>query len=149
MSNTMLPALVEQFGKPPVIHELPVPLAGAGQILVKTEACGIRQTDLRAANGDLSMRPVLPFIPGHEGIGVVTAVGAGFAEGGEWDRVGVPRRYSACRHANTACRPTKPYVQKRSSVDTQTIGGFAEYVVAGSATSRIFPRARQRAMLRQ
>jgi D-arabinose 1-dehydrogenase-like Zn-dependent alcohol dehydrogenase len=48
-----------------------------GQILVKTGACGMCHTDLHAAEGDWPAKPTLPFIPGHEGVGLVCAIGAG------------------------------------------------------------------------
>ena len=83
-------AVVEQFGAPLVMREWPVPTPAAGQIVVKTEACGVCHTDLHGANGDWPVRPALPFIPGHEGIGLVTAVGAGVTLVREGDRVGVP-----------------------------------------------------------
>ena len=54
-----------------------VPTPGPGQILVKTEACGVCHTDLHAANGDWPLKPTPPFIPGHEAIGLVVAIGAG------------------------------------------------------------------------
>ena len=81
-------AVVEQFGKPLVLREWDIPSPGAGQILVKTEACGVCHTDLHAANGDWPVKPTLPFIPGHEGIGLVAAVGAGVTIVKEGDRVG-------------------------------------------------------------
>ena len=51
-TRKMNAALVEQFGKPLVLREWDIPTPGAGQILVKTEACGVCHTDLHAANGD-------------------------------------------------------------------------------------------------
>ena len=45
-------AVVEQFGKPLLLQQLVLPAPGPGQILVKTEACGVCHTDLHAANGD-------------------------------------------------------------------------------------------------
>jgi alcohol dehydrogenase, propanol-preferring len=45
-------AVVEQFGKPLVLREGTYSLSRAGQILVKTEACGVCHTDLHAAHGD-------------------------------------------------------------------------------------------------
>ena len=45
--------------------------------MVKTEACGVCHTDLHAARGDWPVKPKPPFAPGHEGIGRVSAVGAG------------------------------------------------------------------------
>ena len=38
-----------------------------------TEACGLCHTDLDAAHGDWPVKPTLPFIPGHEAIGLVAA----------------------------------------------------------------------------
>ena len=77
MTSTMQAAVVEEFGKPLVLKELDIPAPGPGQILVKTEACGVCHTDLHAANGDWPLKPSLPFTPGHEGVGIVTALGAG------------------------------------------------------------------------
>jgi propanol-preferring alcohol dehydrogenase len=89
MSKTMHAAAVEEFGKPLVLKEWDVPSPGPGQILVKTEACGVCHTDLHAAHGDWPVKPSLPFIPGHEAIGLVAAVGAGVTIVKEGDR---PRR---------------------------------------------------------
>ncbi len=52
MPDLMQAAIVEAFGKPLVLRELNVPTPGPGQILVKTEACGVCHTDLHAARGD-------------------------------------------------------------------------------------------------
>jgi propanol-preferring alcohol dehydrogenase len=98
MADKMQAATVEQFGKPLIIGEWDIPTPGPGQILVKTEACGVCHTDLHAARGDWPLKPSLPFIPGHEGIGRVVAVGSGVTIVKEGDRVGVPWLYSACGH---------------------------------------------------
>lgn len=58
-------------------RELPLARAGPAQILAKTEACGVCHTDLHAAYGDWPMPPALPLIAGHDGIGIVSAIGAG------------------------------------------------------------------------
>jgi propanol-preferring alcohol dehydrogenase len=50
--TTMMAAMVEAFGEKLVMREVPVPTPGPGQILVKTEACGVCHTDLHAAQGD-------------------------------------------------------------------------------------------------
>lgn len=55
-------------------------------------------TDLHAADGDWPVKPRLPFIPGHEGVGFVAAVGEGVTAVKEGDRVGVPWLYTACGH---------------------------------------------------
>jgi propanol-preferring alcohol dehydrogenase len=98
MARRMHAAVVEQFGKPLVFQEWDIPSPGENQILVKTEACGVCHTDLHAAHGDWPVKPTLPFIPGHEGIGRVAAVGSSVTIVKEGDRVGVPWLYSACGH---------------------------------------------------
>ena len=92
-------AMVEHFKKPLVLREWDVPNPAPGQILVKTEACGVCHTDIHAASGDWPVKPTLPFIPGHEGIGRVSAVGAGVTLVKEGDRVGVPWLQAACGHS--------------------------------------------------
>ena len=98
MSSTTQAAVVEAFGKPLVLREWNVPSPDPSQILVKTEACGVCHTDLHAARGAWPVKPTPPFIPGHDRIGSVAAVGSGLKSVREGDRVGVPWLYSACGH---------------------------------------------------
>ena len=75
MSNKMKAAVLHEFGQDLKIEEVDIPTVGAGQILVKMEASGVCHTDLHAVEGDWPVKPNPPFIPGHEGVGVITAVG--------------------------------------------------------------------------
>jgi len=130
MTSTMQAAVVEQFGKPLVLKELDIPAPGPGQILVKTEACGVCHTDLHAANGDWPLKPSLPFTPGHEGIGIVTALGSGVTAVKEGDRVGVPWLYSACGHCEFCLGAREPVCAEAQFGGYTKNGGFAEYIVA-------------------
>jgi propanol-preferring alcohol dehydrogenase len=130
MPNKMQAAVVEQFGKPLVIKEVDVPTPGAGQILVKTEACGVCHTDLHAAKGDWPLKPTLPFIPGHEGIGLVVGVGAGVTIVKEGDRVGVPWLYSACGHCEYCLKAQETVCGEAQFGGYTKNGGFAEYILA-------------------
>ena len=130
MPQKMTAAVVEEFGKPLVLQQWDMPTAGPGQIIVKTEACGVCHTDLHAADGDWPLKPTLPFIPGHEAIGLVTAVGAGVTIVKEGDRVGVPWLYSACgrcEYCLTAWETVCPDAQFGGYTKN---GGFAEYILA-------------------
>jgi propanol-preferring alcohol dehydrogenase len=122
MTSKMQAAVVEQFGKPLVLKELDIPEPGPGQILVKTEACGVCHTDLHAANGDWPLKPTLPFTPGHEGIGIVTALGSGVTAVKEGDRVGVPWLYSACGHCEFCLAAREPVCAEAQ------FGGYPNYV---------------------
>ena len=130
MTRTMHAAFVEEFGKPLVLRECDVPSPGVGQILVKTEACGVCHTDLHAARGDWPLKPTLPFIPGHEGIGLVAAVGAGVTLVKEGDRVGVPWLFSACGHCEYCLTAWETVCDKAEFGGYTKNGGFAEYILA-------------------
>jgi propanol-preferring alcohol dehydrogenase len=126
----MQAAVVEEFGKPLVLREWDVPTAGPGQIVVKTEACGVCHTDLHAANGDWPLKPTPPFIPGHEAIGIVTEVGAGVTIVKEGDRVGVPWLYSACGHCEYCLSAWETVCPDAQFSGYTKNGGFAEYILA-------------------
>lgn len=130
MTRKMQAAFVEQFGKPLVLREVDVPSPGPGQILVKTEACGVCHTDLHAARGDWPVKPTLPFIPGHEGIGLVAAVGPGVTIVKEGDRVGVPWLYSACGHCEYCLKAWETVCPEAQFGGYTKNGGFAEYILA-------------------
>ena len=130
MTRKMQAALVEAFGKPLVLRELDIPSPGPGQILVKTEACGVCHTDLHAARGDWPMKPTLPFIPGHEGIGLVVALGAGVTIVKEGDRVGVPWLYSACGHCEFCLTGWETVCAQAQFGGYSRNGAFAEYLLA-------------------
>jgi len=68
------------------VEEAPEPEAGSGQIRVAIQAAGVCGTDLHAARGKLPV-PVLPVIMGHEGAGIVDAVGEGVSNFAVGDRV--------------------------------------------------------------
>ncbi len=130
MPPTMQAAFVEQFGQPLVIREIEIPAPGPGQILVKTEACGVCHTDVHAAQGDWPLKPGLPFTPGHEGIGIVTALGEGVTAVKMGDRVGVPWLYSACGHCEYCLAAREPVCGQAQFGGYTQNGGFAEYILA-------------------
>ena len=70
----MKAAIVSEFQQELELQDVPKPKPGPGQALVKIEACGVCHTDLHAVNGDWPVKPKLPLIPGHEGVGVVEKI---------------------------------------------------------------------------
>jgi propanol-preferring alcohol dehydrogenase len=126
----MKAAVVRAFKEPLVIQEVPIPALDAGQILVKITASGVCHTDLHAAEGDWPVKPKPPFIPGHEGVGHVAAVGAGVSHVKEGDRVGVPWLYTACGHCRHCLGGWETLCANQQNTGYSVNGGFAEYVVA-------------------
>lgn len=130
MLRTMQAAQVERYGQPLMLRELELQTPGPGQVLVKTEACGVCHTDLHARDGDWPLKPMLPFTPGHEGIGIVSAIGAGVTAVKEGDRVGVPWLYSACGHCEFCLAAQEPVCAGAQFGGYTRNGGFAEYILA-------------------
>ncbi len=130
MNKTMKAAVVRAFGQPLVIEEVAVPRVGAGQVLVKIAACGVCHTDLHAAEGDWPVKPNPPFIPGHEGVGHVVAVGAGVEHVREGDRVGIPWLYSACGYCEHCLGGWETLCEAQQNTGYSVNGGFAEYALA-------------------
>lgn len=129
-TKVMKAAVVREFGAPLVIEDAPTPMPGAGEIQVKIEACGVCHTDLHAAHGDWPVKPQPPFIPGHEGVGYVSAVGAGVTNVKEGDRVGVPWLYTACGHCEHCMGGWETLCESQKNTGYSVNGGFAEYTIA-------------------
>src|SRR5580698_1532066 len=129
-TRTMKAAVVEKFGAPLVIREVPIPTPGPGQALVEIVASGVCHTDLHAADGDWPLKPTPPFTPGHEGIGLVVALGSGVTAVKEGDRVGVPWLYSACGHCEYCLSAWETVCADAQFGGYTRNGGFAEYLLA-------------------
>lgn len=130
MNKTMKAAVLREFGKPLNIEEVEIPRPGQGEVLVKIEACGVCHTDLHAVEGDWPVKPNPPFIPGHEGVGHVVAVGAGVKHVKEGDRVGIPWLYSACGHCEHCLGGWETLCESQQNGGYSVNGGFAEYALA-------------------
>ena len=71
----MKAAVLEEFGQPLVWRDMPDPEPGPNEVVVAVRACGIDGTDLKLMEG-FGYEPELPFVPGHEVAGEVTALGS-------------------------------------------------------------------------
>ena len=133
MVKTMRAAVVERFGEPLKVEEVPIPDPGRGQVLVKIVSSGVCHTDLHAADGDWPVKPTLPFIPGHEGAGVVAAIGAGVTRLKEGDRVGIAWLHSACGHCEFCLSGWETLCAEQKNSGYSVNGSFAEYALADAA----------------
>src|SRR5215469_6075707 len=128
--KTMSAAVVEKFGAPLVMRELPVPTPGPGQVLVELIASGVCHTDLHAADGDWPVKPNLPLTPGHEGAGFVVALGSGVTHLKEGDRVGIAWLHSACGHCDFCLSGWETLCLEQKNSGYSVNGSFAEYALA-------------------
>jgi propanol-preferring alcohol dehydrogenase len=133
MSATMKAAVVRRLGQPLVIEELPVPEPGPGEVLVKMMDTGVCHTDLHAANGDWPVKPQAPFVPGHEGVGVVAALGAGVTGLKEGDPVGIAWLHDACGACEYCGTGWETLCERQHNSGYGVNGSFAEYAIGAAA----------------
>jgi propanol-preferring alcohol dehydrogenase len=129
-SSTMRAAVVHSFTEPVTIDELPKPVAGPGEIIVKVEASGLCHTDIHAAHGDWPVKPSPPFTPGHEGVGIVTELGPGVTEVAIGDRVAMPWLGYACGTCDYCVSGWETLCLEQRNMGYSMDGGFAEYAKA-------------------
>ena len=79
-------AVLEEFGAPLVVQEVDLAEPKAGEVLVRIEACGVCHTDLYTASG-ADPSGYVPCVLGHEGAGVVEAIGPDVTLVGPGDHV--------------------------------------------------------------
>ncbi|MBI1204035.1 MAG: zinc-binding alcohol dehydrogenase family protein [Rhodopseudomonas sp.] len=121
--------VLDRPGSALVLRERPLPVPGAGELLIAVSACGVCRTDLHVVDGDLT-HPKLPIVPGHEIVGRVAGIGAGVTGFAVGERVGVPWLGATCG----VC----PYCRSEAEnlCDTPVFtgytrdGGFASHAVA-------------------
>lgn len=130
LPKTMKAAVVTELGKPLDIREVPVPQIGPRDVLVRVRASGVCHTDLHAAMGDWPVKPTAPFIPGHEGVGEVAALGAEVTHLKEGDRVGVPWLHTACGRCEHCSGGWETLCESQQNTGYSVDGGYAEFVRA-------------------
>ena len=126
----MKAAVVTSFTQPLTIEDRPVPAPGSGQVLVRIESSGLCHTDIHAAHGDWPVKPTPPFVPGHEGVGVIQALGTGVTARAVGDRVALPWLGHACGHCDYCVRGWETLCEQQQNTGYSIDGGFAEYAVA-------------------
>lgn len=132
MAKTMKAAVVHEFGKPLSIEEVPIPAPGRGEVLVKIVASGVCHTDLHAAAGDWPVKPKPPFIPGHEGAGIVAAVGPGVVGLKEGDAVGMAWLHDACGRCEFCGTGWETLCEAQHMSGYTVNGSFAEYAIGAA-----------------
>jgi propanol-preferring alcohol dehydrogenase len=140
----MKAAILREIGKPLTIEDVPVPSPGAGEVLIKVDACGVCHSDLHLADGDWDLlRPITktPLILGHEVAGRVAALGDGVTELSVGDRVGVPWIYWTCGECEFCKEKRETLCLKQKVTGCTVDGGFAEYMVAPATHAARLPAA--------
>ena len=132
-------AIVEGFGEEFQVKDAEIPEPGPGQVLVKLIASGVCHTDLHAAEGDWPVKPKLPLIPGHEGVGIVEKLGEGVTEVALGDMIGNAWLASACGHCQYCRTGWETLCEAQSNGGYSVDGSFGQYMLVDSRYAAHIP----------
>jgi propanol-preferring alcohol dehydrogenase len=123
-------AVVHEFRSPLSVETVPAAALAAGQIRVKVEATGLCHTDIHAAHGDWPVKPSPPFVPGHEGVGIVVELAPDVREVAVGDRVAMPWLGYACGTCDHCVSGWETLCHEQKNMGYSFDGTFGEYATA-------------------
>ncbi|MCG6904998.1 MAG: zinc-dependent alcohol dehydrogenase family protein [Desulfobacteraceae bacterium] len=113
--------------RPLAAVEMPVPVPGVGEILIRVAACGVCHTELDEIEGR-TPPPRLPVVPGHQVVGRVAALGPGAGRFREGERVGVAWIFSACGTCGHCRAGNENLCARFRATGRDADGGYAGYM---------------------
>jgi alcohol dehydrogenase, propanol-preferring len=123
-------AVVHAFHEPLRVEQVTAAPLEAGQVRVKVEVSGLCHTDIHAAHGDWPVKPAPPFVPGHEGVGIVVELAPDVTEVVVGDRVGMPWLGYACGTCDYCVSGRETLCLEQKNMGYSIDGAFGEYAVA-------------------
>lgn len=137
--SEMKAAVVEGFGQELVVGDNAIPEPGPGQALVKLIASGVCHTDLHASQGDWPVKPKIPLIPGHEGVGTVEKVGPGVTDVEVGQMVGNAWLWTACGTCEHCRQGWETLCEQQINGGYGVDGSFGEYMLVDTRFAAAIP----------
>src|SRR5512132_453587 len=128
--TTYRAAVVHDFHDPLTVEQVAPRELEPGQVRVRVEATGLCHTDIHAAHGDWPVKPSPPFVPGHEGVGIVVETAPGVTEVAVGERVAMPWLGCACGVCDHCVSGWETLCLEQKNMGYSIDGGFGEYAVA-------------------
>jgi propanol-preferring alcohol dehydrogenase len=123
----MRAAIAREFGGPLHLEEVEKPEPGDGQVIIQIETAGLCHTDIHAVHGDWPVKPKMPLIPGHEGVGIVERVGPNAGDIREGDRVALPWLAYACGVCEYCVSGHETLCPHQENAGYSIDGSYADY----------------------
>ncbi len=125
--------------QPLAAREIPEPVPGPGEILLKVRACGVCHTELDEIEGR-TPPPGLPVILGHQVVGTVAGRGDGANRFQVGERVGVAWIFSACGRCEFCRRGDENLCPEFRATGRDAHGGYAEYMKVSEGFAYPIPK---------
>ncbi len=124
--------------RPLEMADVPVPVPGDGEILIRVAACGVCHTELDEIEGR-TPPPQFPVIPGHQAVGRVAAVGNHATAYKPGDRVGVGWIHSACGRCSFCTEGRENLCPDFKATGRDRNGGYGEYMTVPEGSAHPVP----------
>ncbi|MFB0565759.1 MAG: zinc-dependent alcohol dehydrogenase family protein [Candidatus Aminicenantaceae bacterium] len=120
------------------LADLPAPVPGPKDILIRIKVCGVCHTDLHTVEGELP-EANLPIIPGHQIVGIVEKAGEKAARFKEGDRVGIAWLYSACGECSFCFAKKENLCENARFTGYNVNGGYSQFIVVPEKFAYLIP----------
>jgi len=132
--------VINKTGGPVEFKEIDVQQPGPDEVLVNIKYSGVCHTDLHAVNGDWPLATKLPLVGGHEGAGVVVAVGSLVKDIQIGDHAGVKWINGTCLSCDFCQQSDEPLCQHALLSGYTVDGTFQQYCIAKAAHIARIPK---------
>ncbi len=119
-------------------ENVPKPVPGPGEVLLKVSACGVCHTELDIIEGR-TPPPMMPLIPGHQVVGVVEALGQGAGIYKPGDRLGASWLYSVCGYCEYCRAGQENLCAQFNATGRDAQGGYAQYITLPETSAFLIP----------
>lgn len=123
---------------PLVLVDMPEPVPGDGEILIKVSACGVCHTELDEIEGRMTP-PSFPIVLGHQVVGRVSGIGSNADRFKIGDCVGVGWIFSACGRCSACVGGNENICDDFRATGRDAHGGYAEFMTAPEAFAYPIP----------
>ena len=133
MLAMVLERISPRTARPLVAREVPDPVPGQGELLLRVLACAVCRTDLHLVDGELDPQVALPRVPGHQVVGTVAATSPGCTGFAPGDRIGVGWLGATCGDCPFCQSGRENLCTGAAFTGYTTDGGYAELMLARAA----------------
>lgn len=130
----------EKSGGPIELKQIPVPKYGPNDVLINIKYTGVCHTDLHAWKGDWPLDTKLPLVGGHEGAGVIVAVGSLVTDLKVGDHAGIKWLNGSCGSCEFCMASDEPLCGDAVLSGYTRDGTFQQYAVVNSNHAARIPK---------